>query len=169
VCIDQYISAGSSLAAFLAALATFLTVWQIAKQRRATYRPEIIVMRGRVLTTDDLKNPDLQSLLNWKRSDMEEDTRTYFLGRKYPLFLVNIGMGAATNVSAAWYFPLEAFIAYGRQLENARGYPVDIEYRKGTVSIGQPPISFEQRRRFSTQKVNHEMARERFLRPPRQR
>jgi len=133
--IEQYISAGSSIAAFLAAFATFLTVWQIAKQRRTTYRPEIVVKRGLVLTTGDLKNPDLKSLLNWKRSDNEVDTRADFMGRNYPLFLVNIGMGTATNVLAIWDFPLEAFVAYVRQLQNAHDCPVDIEYKKGTVSV----------------------------------
>ena len=100
--------------------------------------PEIVVMRGRVLTTGgDLKNPDLKTLLNWKRSDDKETTRTHFLGRNCPLFLVNIGMGAATNVLATWEFPLDAFVAYARQLENAHGYPVDIEYSKGTVSVSR--------------------------------
>jgi hypothetical protein len=66
VCIDQYISAGSSLAAFLAALATLLTVWQIAKQRRATYRSEIVVMRANVLTTGDLSDSDLKALFELK-------------------------------------------------------------------------------------------------------
>jgi hypothetical protein len=150
--IEQYISAGSSIAAFLAAFATFLTVWQIAKQRRATYKPEIVVMRGSVLTTGDLKNPDLRSLLNWKRSDDEKDTRTDFMGRDYPLLLVNIGMGAATNVLATWDFPLEAFVGYVRQLENTHGYPVDIEYKKGTVSVSsqQQMASF-----WNSQRVTH--------------
>jgi hypothetical protein len=150
--IEQYISTGASIAAFLAATATFLTVWQIAKQRRATYRPEIVVMRGRVLTTGDLKNPDLKTLLNWKRSDDEEMTRTHFLGRGYSLFLVNTGMGSATNVLATWDFPLEAFVAYARQLENAHDYPVDIEYSKGTVSVSrqQQIASF-----WNSQRITH--------------
>jgi hypothetical protein len=150
--IDQIISLTASVGACLAAVATFLTVWQIAKQRRATYSPEIIVMRANVLSTGDLKNPDLKSLLNWKRSDDEEDTRTDFMGRNYPLFLVNIGMGSATNVLATWDFPLEAFVAYVRELENAHGYPLDIEYSNGTVRVSrqQDIASF-----WNSQRVKH--------------
>jgi hypothetical protein len=70
----------------------------------------------------------------------------------YPLFLVNIGMGSATDVLATWDFPLESFVAYARQLENAHGYPVDIEYKNGTVSVSrqQQVASF-----WNSQRVTH--------------
>jgi hypothetical protein len=84
-------------------------------------------MRARVITVGDLNNPSLLSLLQWKRSDDEEDKQTHVLGRNYPLLLANIGTGAATNISATWEFPMEAFVAYIRRLENRREYPVDIE------------------------------------------
>jgi hypothetical protein len=139
--IDLYITAGASIAAFLAALATFLTVWQIAKQRRATYSPEIVVMRARVITTGDVNDPSLISLLQWKRSEEDQETQRRVLGRDYPLFLANIGMGAATGISALWDFPMGAFVAYVRRLENSRGYPVDVEFNKGTLSVTRPPIA----------------------------
>jgi hypothetical protein len=137
---DQFISSGTSIAALLAAVATFLTVWQMAKQRHATYKPEIVVMGARVITAWDNKNPTSLSLFEWKRGD-KRDTKTHPLGRDYPLFLANIGMGAATNVSVVWSFPMESFVAEVREFQNAHGCPVDIAIDKGAVSITSPPIT----------------------------
>src|SRR5262249_52265970 len=79
--LDQYIATAASGGAFLAAGATFLTVWQIAKQRRATYRPDIVVKQRPVVagTASRPASPDqeshdhvLVSLLEWKRSENDE-------------------------------------------------------------------------------------------------
>jgi hypothetical protein len=138
---DQYISAGASVGAFLAAFATFLTVWQIAKQRRATYRPDIVVMRARVITTDELNDESIAPLLKWKRSEEEAD-RDDFFGNDYPLLLVNIGMGAATSVSTKWGFPMESFISATRRIAQERGLPEEIEFRNnGGVSHVRPQIT----------------------------
>ena len=137
---DQYISAGASMAAFLAAFATFLTVWQIAKQRKATYQPDIVVMRSHVITTGDLADESIAPLLKWKRSDEEPDRDDMF-GNRYSLLLVNIGMGAATGVSTRWEFPMESFISETRRIARARGLPEEIEFKNtGAVSCVKPQI-----------------------------
>jgi hypothetical protein len=138
---DQYISAVASMAAFLAAFATFLTVWQIAKQRKATYRPDIVVMRARVITTGELADESIAPLLKWKRSDEESD-RAGILGNRYPLLLVNIGMGAATSVSTKWEFPMESLISETRRMARARGFPEEIEFKNnGAVSCVKPQVT----------------------------
>jgi hypothetical protein len=139
--VDQYISVGTSVAAFLAAFATLLTVWQIAKQRKATYRPDIVVMRARVITTGELSDETIAPLLKWKRSEEEAD-RKDILGNDYPLLLVNIGMGAATSVSTKWEFPMESFVSETRRIARVRGVPEEIEFRSnGGVSHVKPQIT----------------------------
>jgi len=139
---DQDISAAASMAAFLAALATFLTVWQIAKQRKATYRPDIVVMRARVITTGRLSDESIEPLLKWKRSSDEPD-REGVLGNDYPMLLVNIGMGGATSVSTKWEFPMESFISETRRIARAQGFPEEIEFKSnnGVVSHVRPQIT----------------------------
>ena len=119
--VDQYVSSGASVAAFLAAFATFLTVWQIAKQRKATYRPDIAIMRARIITAGKMDNESIAPLLKWRRSDEETD-RNGSLGNDYPLLLVNIGMGAATSVLTKWEFPMESFISETRRFRENEGY-----------------------------------------------
>src|ERR1700679_360265 len=138
---DQYISAGASMAAVLAAFATLLTVWQIAKQRKATYRPDIVVMRARVITTGELSDGSIAPLLKWKRSEEDAD-RDDFLGNAYPSLLVNIAMGAATSVSTKWKFPMETFISETRRIARERGLPEEIEFRSnGGVSHVRPQVT----------------------------
>jgi hypothetical protein len=141
--LDQYISAGASVAAFLAALATSLTVWQIAKQRRATYRPDIVVKRARVITLEDKSEEKIIApLLKWGRSEEQIDAqRDDILGRDYPLLLVNIGLGAATNLSATWEFPMVSFVAAMGMLAVNRGYPEKIEYNNGALKLSSPRIT----------------------------
>jgi hypothetical protein len=138
---EQYISAAASVAAFLAALATFLTVWQIAEQRKATYRPDIVVMRARVITTSELEDDSIAPLLRWKRSEEASDREDIF-GNDYPMLLANIGLGAATNVSINWDFPMESFVSETRRLARSRRLPEEIEFTSnGALSCVNPRVA----------------------------
>jgi hypothetical protein len=139
--LDQYISAGAGAGSFLAALATFLTVWQIAKQRRAIYRPDIVVKRATVITLEEDKGDDIvASLLNW-RSEKEVEAKAEFMGRRYFLLLMNIGLGAATNVRVNWDFPMVSFVAATGMLAADSGAPERIEFSKGVVRLNKPRIA----------------------------
>ena len=133
--LDQYISAGASLGAFLAAGATLLTVWQMAKQRVATYRPEIVVLRAPVVTIADESDKTLRPLLGWCRSIEDSESNVKLLHRDYRLLLVNIGMGSATRVLVEWEFPMERFVGYIRMSANSRNQPIEIELHNGAVSV----------------------------------
>ncbi len=109
----------------------------------ATYRPDIVVMRARVITTRDLSDETIAPLLNWKRLEEEPDRDDEALGSDYPLLLANIGLGAATSVSTKWDFPMESFISETRKAARARGLPEEIEFigENGGVSHVRPHVT----------------------------
>jgi hypothetical protein len=102
--IDQVIALLASVGACLSAVATFLTVRQIAKQREASYRPELALSRVYVECS---KDPIAQGPLptHWvpKGKDGTSDLQT----RSLLLPLRNVGLGTAKAVSVTWSFPFE--------------------------------------------------------------
>ncbi|KJC43694.1 hypothetical protein UP09_17105 [Bradyrhizobium sp. LTSP885] len=149
--LDQYISTGASAGSFLAAFATFLTVWQIAKQRKATYRPDVVVKRARVIVLEEDRTDDqfIAPLLKWRHDEQEVDSQPSFLGHDYSLLLVNIGLGAATTVAVTWDFPMVSFVAATGMLAVNSGYPERIEFKNGAVSVTKPQItSYWQNQRY---------------------
>ena len=138
---DQYISMGASVGTFLAAVATFLTVWQISKQRRASYRPEIVIPRGWVVTLPDKEDDGLSPLLRWKETDDNSESESSVVAWPYHLRLVNIGMGSATHVSGVWDFPMEKFVEGIRERSRRLESSLAIEYKKGAVSITKPDFT----------------------------
>ncbi len=102
VTVDQAIALISSLGACGAAIATFLTVRQIAKQREDAYRPELVLSRTIFKAS---KSPLLAGALptHWLRM-VDEIERPEL---RFGLPLSNIGFGTAKNVIATWRFPIE--------------------------------------------------------------
>ncbi|WP_315792427.1 hypothetical protein [Bradyrhizobium sp. SZCCHNRI1002] len=150
--LDQYISIAASVGAFLSALATFLTVWQISKQRRATYRPKIVIKRSLVVTreskdvlhfpSEDPHQDDddvVKHLLEWRQS-IEEFKASPDRIRHYALPVLNAGLGAATDISVYWEFPMVSFVSATHMLAVNRGHPERIDYRNGLLRIERPSI-----------------------------
>lgn len=134
--LDQYIATAASGGGFLAAFATLLTVWQIAKQRRATYRPDIVVKQRSVFAGTEAAAPAdhashdevLVSLLKWNHAeDGYED--------EFELLLVNIGLGAATDVSVTWDFPMVTFISALNMFAAECEWQQQLEYSNGMLSL----------------------------------
>src|SRR6516162_10194020 len=100
---DQIISASSSVGTFLAAIATFMTITQISRQRRASYQPDLAFSR-----VDFEASNDKSSLpLGWKKPKTQDDLR---------LSLINLGLGAAKNVWLRWSFPIDESVRQITQL-----------------------------------------------------
>ncbi|WP_322517799.1 hypothetical protein SR870_09925 [Rhodopseudomonas palustris] len=108
--IDQGIALLSSIGACMAAIATFLTVLQISKQRRASYRPELVLSRTPFEGgTAEAANCRLPDLWNAQRQDNEADEKAK-PARDWSFLavpLANIGLGAARGVNVSWSFPIE--------------------------------------------------------------
>jgi hypothetical protein len=101
---DQFVALFASIGACLSAVATFLTVRQIAKQREASYRPELALSRVYLECT---KDPLAQGPIPTLWAAKGQDGKTDPLIRRLSLPLRNVGLGTAKGVSITWTFPFE--------------------------------------------------------------
>lgn len=102
---DQLVALFSSIGACLSAMATFLTVRQIAKQRKASYRPELAFSRVYLECT---KDPIVSSPIPTHWIAEGKDGTSAPLARSFSLSLRNVGLGTAKAVSLSWSFPFDA-------------------------------------------------------------
>jgi hypothetical protein len=140
---DQIISASASVAALLAASATFLTVWQIAKQRRASYKPELVISANSFDTKSPKDARGIWSYLDWREQSTSQKpaTNVSLLGTSFRLRLVNIGLGAAKDVSIRWEFPFESTIGQINELARSANLPIPIEFKNDRVSTSAPQVT----------------------------
>jgi len=100
---DQYIALFASIGACLSALATFLTIREMKKQRESSYKPELIIS-GVCFSAS--KHPVAEGVLAtfWKVDGANEDGP---IDLNFKLPIMNIGLGAAKDVYVEWSFPIE--------------------------------------------------------------
>lgn len=130
--IDQIIALSASVGAFLAAIATFLTVRQMIQQREASYRPELIISRT---FFEGSKDPITKGELptHWVRkpiADGEHDSLPVF-----SVPLINLGLGAAKNLAVQWSFPIEEMIKQVNDLAQRTLTPAYFDLKDGAMSI----------------------------------
>ena len=97
--IDQLIGLGACLAALGAALATFMTVREMAKQRRAAYMPELVISEKIVSlqTSYDLE----PKLFRFSRTfNMGSEQLESNIGPT--IQIANVGLGSAKRIDAKW-------------------------------------------------------------------
>jgi hypothetical protein len=104
--IDQFIALAASIGACLAAVATLLTVRQMAEQRKASYHPELALER---ILFEGSPDPIAQGPLPlfWVR---KTDGAEPHIASRFAIPLVNIGLGAAKSVVASWSFPIQDMV-----------------------------------------------------------
>ncbi len=130
--IDQIIALSASVGAFLAAIATFLTVRQMIQQREASYRPELVISRT---FFEGSKDPIAKGELptHWVTKPVangESDS--------WPVFsvpLVNLGLGAAKSLAVRWSFPIEEMIEKVNDLAQRTLTPAYFDLKDGAMSI----------------------------------
>ena len=128
--LDQFVALSASLAACASAVATFLTIRQMAKQREASYRPELAFstthFEGSSATDGQL--PD-----NWivwtPRSEPSNNQR------ELEIPLHNVGLGAARDISLTWSFPIERTVEEANALAQQALVPAYLTFEKGMLSI----------------------------------
>jgi len=130
--IDQIIALLASVGACLAALATFLTVRQIAKQREASYRPELALSRtvfdG---SADPITKGALPTLWVRKAQDGEAEPTS----RTFAIPLRNVGLGTAKGVAVSWSFPISEVVEEVNQLAQRSLTPAYFTYENGALSV----------------------------------
>jgi len=132
VTIDQGIALAASVGACLSALATFWTVRKMSQQREATYLPEIVLART---IFSGSKNPLVKGELPtlWvpktDAAGMPETALTFSMP------LLNVGLGAAKNISVSWSFPIGDMVDRVNELARRAHIPGTVELKEGTLSI----------------------------------
>ena len=97
----------TAIAALMSAIAALFVVLQNKQQRTSSYRPELVLVRtAMTFRRASQGGPD------WFRTSNEDDDRT--ISTTVPL--VNIGLGAARNVTISWDFPIEELVSSVNQL-----------------------------------------------------
>lgn len=105
--IDQSIALFASIGACLSALATFLTVRQIAMQREASYRPELSFSR---ILFEAGPNPLRGGALPEKWVNKKSGSEPAMLLEDLSVPLRNVGLGTAKEVAISWSFPIDETI-----------------------------------------------------------
>jgi hypothetical protein len=147
--VDQTIALFASIGACASAVATLLTVRQIAKQREASFRPELVVPRVIIScrATDSSGIPHY-----WSAED------SFSAGDKpksqFKLPIRNIGFGAAKNVVLTWKFDLEAAVKLVNDLAQrslaASHFSIENEALMFETSNGNAQASFWKNQRSTT-------------------
>jgi hypothetical protein len=103
--IDQIIALLSSAGACGAAVAALLTTWQVAKQRRASYRPELALSTTRFEASGATVGQPILPL-HWIRQAAVSVKEEKF----FAMPLNNIGLGSAKEVKITWSFDIPDLI-----------------------------------------------------------
>jgi hypothetical protein len=93
--------------ACLSAVATFWTVWQIAKQREASYRPELVLSSVDFAAVSDDVGP---LPTRWLVADIKHGPPSAQKSVSIPLR--NVGLAAAKGIVIIWSFPVEQMVNY---------------------------------------------------------
>jgi hypothetical protein len=132
---DQIIATTASAGTCLSALATFLTVKEVARQRRQSYLPDLAVPQVRVTctpearektrdgnVTETLKNP-LATV--WATEDSPAvGTISYRLS----IPIVNVGLAAAIDVTLEWDYPVDETVKLLNDLAERLEAPFHLNY-----------------------------------------
>jgi len=97
--VDQWVSFAACLAAFIAALATFWTVREMARQRQASFMPELVI-NGRMVSLRTRYDTQQKHFEFHEPLQLENDTikpEPYQSVR-----IINIGLGSAKRIRANW-------------------------------------------------------------------
>jgi len=131
--VDQLIALIASVGACLAAVATFLTVREMAMQRTASYHPELVISRtlfeSRPISVGHLPTSWVAS--NEKDSGRKNENAEL----RFSVPLNNIGLGAAKNLEVQWDFPIEEITKEIATLAAKTTVPANISFKNGMFSI----------------------------------
>jgi hypothetical protein len=130
--IDQVISLAASIGACLSAIAAFLAVKQVSKQRESSYKPELVLAKT---AFDCLSNPLSQGEIpdTWLIRRGNEEEKNYLQSFSMPLR--NVGLGAAKSVKVSWSFPMENVVSNVNELAQKSLVPAYFEYENGMLSL----------------------------------
>jgi hypothetical protein len=103
--IDQWILILTGVATVATAVATFLTVREIKRQREASYRPDLVPSHQYAHAYLIPKTNN--QAFSWSKSRRDDPATINLSHDQYSITFFNIGMGPAKNIVASWMVEIE--------------------------------------------------------------
>ena len=131
----------TAVAAFATAIATFLTVQQIKKQREVAYKPYLSFDKA-YFSVQPSRNENIFYPTKWNENFTSEfyvDDPTKLNSNTYNLKLCNIGFATAKNVQIKISYDKNGFIEMIKKLENKFSQELRINIEEGNTFITFTP------------------------------
>jgi hypothetical protein len=112
--INEWISMGSSVGAMSAALVALFTLFELARQRRSAYKPDLCVIKKHFNIAKGFigNTSSLPFAIDW----MAQGTEQQGSFAQATIRIVNVGFGVAKDVKVKWTFDIKSFIDEVNQL-----------------------------------------------------
>jgi hypothetical protein len=127
--LSDWLTLASSTAAMFATIISLLTLFELFKQRKASYKPDLCVLKRYFYVK-----------VNGGFSDWHDDKLANFTNAS--IQLVNIGAGAAKGINAEWHFDLNGLIENINSLAKKHNQWLYIENKGHLLSIKSNDGSF---------------------------
>lgn len=136
--VEQLTSFFLASATLLTATGTLYTVKEMARQRKASYRPDVVASRQYAYARSSEGIVDFKWVRNSANSSNHDAQRND--SRQYTISLFNVGIGVAKQVEATWALDLEPWIKTLNEIAQRSFTPILIvnEIGSGTVHISGP-------------------------------
>jgi hypothetical protein len=120
--LSDWLTLASSTAAMCAAIISFFTLFELFKQRKASYKPDLCILKRYFSVKAKGTSSD------WYLADSSQEQRA-------SIQLVNVGVGAAKNINANWTFDLNSLIEEINKLAQKAHRSFYIENKDHFLSI----------------------------------
>ena len=121
--MTEIVTLVTSIAACLSAIAALVVVRQNYKQRTASYRPELVLVKTTIRLRSFEETGGFPQIA-------DEDSNS-----QVSLPIVNVGLGAARDVKVSWEFPVDQVVLSANRLAQGTPTPVSFEYKHGCLSM----------------------------------
>lgn len=129
--VDQYIAAIGGVAALATAIATFLTVREVAKQRKATLKPDLISVHQHAYVY--VEQPPSSLRYFWTKD--RPATPQSIQHSSYAIAVVNVGAGTAKQLRSEWAVDIESMAARINALARQASAAVSVEVVPGGSEV----------------------------------
>lgn len=121
--MTEIVSLVTSIAACLSAIAALVVVRQNYKQRTASYRPELVLVKTPV------------RLQRFEETSGFPHIADENIDRRVSVPIVNVGLGAARDVKISWKFPVGQVVSSVNRLAQKALTRAYFEYKHGLLSM----------------------------------
>jgi hypothetical protein len=139
--LDQYISLAASTGTLLAAIATLFVVLEMARQRRASYRPDLL-LSGFSFSAHGKDTSRAETYSGWEVTDAQDTSDKPSLGPFELIRIMNVGLGTAKDVRLTWSCDFERMIRLLNRLAEEAELPERWELRDGKIFYKDRKVSF---------------------------